>query len=133
MDSDSPFPGFASSMNQGPQSPQSEIQESTFFEPEIPLTSMTGDQAISHIHILPILEEASQETLILKESEGNLLIKVNKGVNTQFLSFGPTPLQTRTCWILLDTHHTEPKLVEPYQLSKEESSLTKLIISAASS
>ena len=62
------------------------------------------DQVTSYAPISPILEETSQEILTLKESEGNLLRKVNKGVNMQSLSFGPTPLQTRTCWILLDTY-----------------------------
>ena len=92
---------------------------------------MTEDQATSHAHILLILEETSQELLILKKSEGNLLRKANKGVNTQSLSFGPTPPQTKTHWILLDTHCTKPKLAELYQLSKEESLPTKLIISEA--
>ena len=131
MDSDSPFLGFASSTNQGPRSPQLEIQESMFFEPEIPLTSTTGDQAISYAHISPILEETSQEISILKESEGNSLRKVNKGVNMQSLSFGPTLPWTKTHWILLDTHRTELRLVKPYQLFEEESLTTKLIISAA--
>ena len=92
---------------------------------------MTEDQATSHAHILLILEETSQELLILKKSEGNLLRKANKGVNTQSLSFGPTPPQTKRHWILLDRHCTKPKLAEPYQLSKEESLPTKLIISEA--
>ena len=49
----------------------------------------------------------------------------------QSLFFGPTPPQTKTHWILLDTHYIGPKSAELYQLSQEESLPTKLIISAA--
>ena len=44
--------------------------------------------------------------------------------------FGPTPPQTKICWILLDTHYIELKSAELYQLFQEESLPTKLIISA---
>ena len=56
---------------------------------------------------------------------------MTKGVTTRSLFFGPTPPRTKTQWTLIDTRPSSLKSVELYQLSQEESSPTKLIISAA--
>ena len=97
------------------------------------MTSTTEDQQISHAHLSPILENSSPKTLTRKESEENLSTKATREVTTRSSFFGPTPPRTKTRWTLIDTRPSSSKSVEPYQLSQEESSPTKLIISAASS
>ena len=97
------------------------------------MTSTTEDQRISHAHLSPILEGSSPETSTRKESEGNSSTRVTKEVTTQSSSFGPLPPRTKTRWTLIDTRPSSSKLAEPSQSPQEESSPTKLIISAASS
>ena len=133
MDLDSPFPGFALPTNPEPQSPQLEVQISLFFGPEIQLTSTTEDQPTFHAHLSPILESSSPETSTRKESEGNSLKRVTRGATTRSSFFGPTSSRTKTRWTLIDTRPSSSKSAEPYQSPQEESSPTKLIISAASS
>ena len=67
------------------------IQSLTPSEPEIPLISTMEDQATSHLHLSPILEEPSQKLLTTTESETNSPVNMSKGPNMQSSFSGPLP------------------------------------------
>ena len=66
-------------MNQRPPSPllKETTQSSILSRPEIPLISMTEDQATSYLHLSPISEGPSQKLLIIMESDMNSLVKLD--------------------------------------------------------